>query len=541
MENNEQMEQEYKMPWGTITLHDDGSYLIVPNFSIRVWDYFEGATVFAKDGAFGCMKEGEVICPPVFDKIEFIKDGETVFLQRGGMYTTFSRSGSNVMNGSLEKKDGFFVADGKKGWLRDGKVLIPAVHDEIYKWWGLDVFQVEDGDAVRFFNSAGEEVLTYVRELDAEDIYISPFSQVMNDGDIFTVLEYPANKAIPVSNVILTDGGEKVSINRFSRSELMEELVNPADLLPLRKEDLALFNNDFSYEYSAYRFTVGGEHPVDRLLELFGQFGVPSNSWNYVIRICTAPGSPVPAMELRALRYYMEAESTRCLSKLVAVGEDKALSPGEMSVLVITHYNERCWPAHFEFQWIDDCNSCTLEQLLEKEVEMKKAVEENVLEQYKAEVLEDQYKSAFYNVRYNRKRTWEEAEKVYDYLGQKSRMFTSELRSYCLSLNSARCISEMKYFLHLVEWALRNGAVVNLVEGGRTALDAVEDGLKHERIDGRKRVLRKTKDLLLSYGAKTLSQLRSDEKAGEPSLEYELEMISDGRKDIVNWNGWKKI
>lgn len=519
------MENEFTAPWGTITIHDDNTYFICPNFSESIWEWVEGSTVFEEAGRFGCIKDGTVVCPPVFDQIEFIDGGDTLYLRRGNEYSTFSKNGRNMMGDTIQEEDNEFVENGKMGWKRNGEVLIPAIYHKIYKWSGLDVFQAEIDGNVKFLNASGKEILTYIREVDAEDILAAPFSQLFNHGDIFTLLEYPANKNIPSTNVVNTDDGEKVSLNRVTRKELVCELVNPQDDLSLAIDDLALFNNDFSYEYASYRFKVRPAHLYKDLMDCFLKFDVSSNSWHYVIRICSATGENVPAKELRKLRRHFEGSDIRCLGSHFAIGHDSALEPGTVSVLVITHYHERCFPASFEFEWTDNCNDCTLEELKVKEEEMKKAVEDIVQEQYKEEVLRDQYDGAFVNVSFDGNRSWEEAKAVYEYLSQKTTYYLGHLRSYCFDLKQADTIEGMQYYLNLLEWVLSKGAAVNLVSDGLTALDVIDNGLTHEKKKDRVDILKKAHELLESFGAKNYKQLLLEEKQRWPEYQEELNRL----------------
>ena len=411
------------------------------------------------------------------------------------------------------------------GWRRNGEVLIPAIYDELYKWSGLDVFQADVDGNVKFLNAAGEEILTYIRDVDAEDILATPFSQLFNDGDIFTLLEYPAKKDIPSANVVNTDDGEKVSLDRVTRKELVAELVNPEDDLPLENGDLALFNNDFSYEYASYRFKVRAAHFYKDLMDCFSKFCVPSNSWHYVLRISSAPGEDISAEELRRLRHYFESSDTRCLGSHFAVGHDTTVEAGTVSVLVITHYHERCWPQQFEFDWTDNCNACNLDELKEKEEEMKKAIEDIVLDLYKEEVLRDQYDGAFVNVSFNGKRSWEEAKPVYEYLSLKTTYYMGQLRSYCFDLKQADTIEGMQYYLHFLKWILEKGASVNLVKNGSTALDVIENGIKHIAQKEMQAILRNAYELLESFGAKSYQQLLSEEKEKKPEYQEELERL----------------
>ena len=100
------MENEFTTPWGTITIHEDGSYFICPNFREPIWKWVEGSKVFEEDDRFGCIKDGTVVCPPIFDQIEFIDGGDTLYIRKGNEYSTFSSNGRNMMGNTIHEEDG---------------------------------------------------------------------------------------------------------------------------------------------------------------------------------------------------------------------------------------------------------------------------------------------------------------------------------------------------------------------------------------------------------------------------------------------------
>ena len=85
----------------------------------------------------------------------------------------------------------------------------------------------------------------------------------------------------------------------------------------------------------------------------------------------------------------------RPLSYTIGLGESEDLEPGEVNVIMITHYNERCWPGAFEQSWIDDAMTDPLDELKQKEKVLKKTILASVKKEFRDEVLQDQYKTPF--------------------------------------------------------------------------------------------------------------------------------------------------
>ena len=100
-----------------------------------------------------------------------------------------------------------------------------------------------------------------------------------------------------------------------------------------------------------------------------------------------------------------------------------------------------------------------------------------------------------------------------------------QLRSYCFDLKQADTIEGMQYYLHFLEWILEKGASVNLVKNGSTALDVIENGIKHIAQKEMEAILRNAHELLESFGAKSYQQLLSEEKEKKPEYQEELERL----------------
>lgn len=120
-----------------------------------------------------------------------------------------------------------------------------------------------------------------------------------------------------------TDGTE-VGIDRFNRYVILKGLMNPADELPLTKNMIEGLTNEFSYEFSAYRFTVKGEHALKQITELIKKFGVDDNTWYYVIRLTTPSGEHIHADDLLGLSKYLDTNRNKALGKSIDIGHDDA-------------------------------------------------------------------------------------------------------------------------------------------------------------------------------------------------------------------------
>ena len=95
--------EEYLTRLGYISLRKDKNYFIVCDFMNDPYDLLSKGQIYEKDGLKGYVKDGEILCPPIFNQIISLPDKGEIYLIKGEMYTLFSDSGLNIMNGYLEE------------------------------------------------------------------------------------------------------------------------------------------------------------------------------------------------------------------------------------------------------------------------------------------------------------------------------------------------------------------------------------------------------------------------------------------------------
>lgn len=524
----------YKMPWGTIEIKSSG-FFICPDFRTNLWETFSAAEVFTENGRLGLRRGEKILLPAEFEQIETLYDG-TVFIKTRGMYATFSQYRS-MMGDSISDTDGFFVEKGKKGWRIAGKELFPAKYDSVEKWYGYDVYRLKNGKQVEYRDSKGNKVLEHVRKFDdAEDLYDEPFFQRFNDGDIFPTFQIVGKKERGRQNVVSRDDGQLVRVERLSRSEIIKALTNPSDDLSLTEKDLETFNSDFSYEYSAYGAFSTAKKPIDDILSQFAKLKVAGNSWYYLLKVSTAKGCRLDASQVKQLRKFFTDAKTRTIDYHVAIGEDASLKPGEVSAILVTHYHERCWPAPFEFEWSNLCETGTLEQIKEYFASLKDKVKEVTQSEYIESVYNDQLCNLVDDARGNRgKRNWKEVWKRMDYFKTIDVSFDPEkglglcgMQFAGYNLMQEATLKSLQYEYRMLEWMLNNGVNPNIVRNSSTLLDGVNYTIPQlERLgisEKKMALLLKVRDLLLKHGAKTYEQVCKED--GLSDYERELAFLA---------------
>ena len=531
----------HMMPWGYVAELDDSLSIRIESDQ-NIWSSLRGAQTIRQNGRCGLWNDGQMVFPAVADQIEYVEGGSGVFIRKDRWYALLRESGNDVLSSPYDPEDGFFYEHGLMGWNRDGKAIIPARYDSVEKWDGMDVFRLEKDGAVSYVDSnmrplfadippledgSCEEPLPYPAD-DEDQVFVVPrFAFPEEDGD----------------NIVLSDDGKRMLVTRLTRDQIRQCLIGGEGDLTLSEKDLELFDNDFSYEFSVYQARTRSAEPVEDLLRQFDELCAHNNSWHYLVGIRIPRGYVMPAGQIRFLRRCFESLPSRTLSLKVSVIEDATLPAGEVTALRVTHYHERCWPAPFEFAWTNAFNKCTLEEIIEKEKELIRTIRGEVLPQYQVEAYKDQFISPFYNVRYYSRRRWRDSRKVLDWFLERNPEGVDNIHSFIKSIISPQYsrIGSMEYAFRVLRWALDGGGDPNRIRFGKTPLDRIDEVLNNDwdegsgdRVDHLERkigIVRKTRNLLVKHGAKTLSELRAAEEDPTELRTEEQRLIEYCRKD----------
>lgn len=492
-----------------------------------------GSTRFEANGKIGCLKNQREVVPAIFDQIEFLKSGR-LFL-RGGDRCYLISCSEGGKGGPFSFHNSKYYENDMVGWRGEGEVVIPARYDDVNKIWGLDVYETVKDRGYRYLNGKGEEILTQEKEafgIGQDEPYPeSIYFRRRNDSNRIC-LQHLCAPDPSDDEVFLTDDGKHVSLLGISHDNLVETLCEGCTDLVIDDKALEGFNNDFSYEFSGYLAFSESSSPLMDCMRQFKELGAHGNTWHYIFKIITAKGSAISPEELRTWRHYLESElEPRFLSYTIGLGESDDLKPGEVNVIMITYYNERCWPSDYELNWIDDSMTATLEELKEKEKSLKKSIMSSVKKEYREEVLEDQYKVPFWNIRYTG-RSWKETEKVLNYLAERFPGYKTFTHSFIGHLeipffnDDTDILDQMRFSANVLKWAAKKGCDFNLIEDGQTVLDRLYGCLNMQDCSKeRKMVINEVTPFLIRMGARTLKQLREEESRIEPDYNDEIERL----------------
>ena len=464
-------------------------------------------SLYRENGKVGVRNtDGSIFYPAQFDQIELCE--KYVYFLKDGYLTLYSPTSIRSCNIENEGRGYIYASDGKLGWKdHDGNILIPALYDEISRW-GENVYEVLSGNHWHYVNSDLEEILTDFTQLDEDEDDEPPFDLYHPNNKVLTVQEYVGHEVDDDPNVVNIDG-EWMRLTRKTGREIFEMLVNSEDEYPMADEDLRLFNNSFSYEYNVYLLSSKSEKGICDCLRQAYKMRANSNSWYYIVKVWKAPGEEPSAGELRAIRYSI-GKSEQLGRLEFALGHDDSLEVGETKMLMVTHYNERCFPPSIEFNWTDFLNEQSLDTIKANIPELRKIVEDTYQPEYIKEVWWDMLHNRINDINYDANRSWEETERVCDYFKKDD---TSYLRGvhWCVErfMDCNTSEKDPYFYINKLRWLLENGANVNFFKEGETGMDLLNKQprtLLNDHPVGEK-MIEDCKRVMRQYGGLTMKEL----------------------------------
>ena len=482
------------------------------NLSLDVFElmpYNPQDVEFTENGKIGWRtKDGKILIPAKYDQIE--KCADSLYLRDGDEYEIYYLEYGAESYRHDYKEGSFFVENGKFGWRKEDKVIISPKYDYLSQWGSI--FRVKQNGRCFYLNDKEEEVLTQVRHFEGETDEGFPFTSRSNDKSVLTTYEYVGHEVKGEPNVVKM--GSWTRINRMSHEEIMNLLVNTEDELPISEAELKNYNSKFSYEYCAYFASSTSKKGIEECLKKIGCMGAYYSTWYYIVKVRKAVGEEPTADELRHLRFFIEGKDN--IGKIhFAFGHDSDLKAGETKMLLLTHYNEECFPPSFEFEWDECLRERSLSEIKEQLIVLKKTIEEEVLPEYQKEVWQNQFIRQIVNMQYHEGRSWAETAKVLDFLKPYSDDYVDGIYytiEHLFSYIEVNEKEEDEFLINKLKWLIDNGANVNYHRCNTTAIDLInvytsgKDDMKYNQES-----VTYCKDLLLQHGALRMIELMAEE------------------------------
>jgi hypothetical protein len=496
--------------------------------SKKLMRYNPSDVEFTENGKLGWKtKKGEILIPAEYDQIE--KGANVLYVRKGNDYELYFSNGGAEAYSHFYENGSFFVENKKFGWRKGDQIIIPAIYDYIHSWG--DYLFVVTLDGKHFYvNEKNERVLTNIRHFDGEDEEEIPFNFSVSENSVLTISEYVGHQVKNDPNVVRMYSW--VRLDRISHEEIMQMLINPDDEAPINEKELENYNSHFSYEFNAYIAKSKAKRGIQDCLDKMGKMCAYSNSWFYVIKVWKAEGEEPTAEELRYLRYFIEGKN-RIGNIVFALGHDPSLKAGETKMLMLTHYNEECFPPSFQFDWYKYVNEHTLSEIKDQMKVQRKTVEENIDSDFIEEVWQNHLTGIISGMKYRASRSWDETTKVLDFFKQYDDSYQYCVKSTVDDLFNyweSNSIETDEFLLNKLRWLLENGSDVNVHSHNKTALDVIrENTSSKEHMKYNAESIERCLELLHQYGAKTIKDIQEEESANTDYC-VELEILKPSIK-----------
>ena len=455
-------------------------------------------------GLLGLIFNSEVIEHCEYNEITRMDD---YFLcRKADMEKQIDFNGKTCMSATLipdpaeyEGADGYIIVCNKNqkyGLLSpDHKEILPAIYDNIYKWHDCDVIYTRSGNRCEYFNTAGNKILTNVRDIPEAEDKLEPYYDGEPQTNVVQLMDMSSNC---VGEDYCACHGVRAGLSRRLHSEHAAYIQNLANVIPFEQKAIDSFMAWDCYIFSA--FAVDSEKGVSDCLKQLEEIECfnATYQWNYVVLLPTKP-SDEQIEEVRWIFKCLEQDTYSQLISDIAFGVDEDVK----GVKVIgTRYFCDHWPSDEEFE---DSSRGTNESLRELKQFFDSCTNnrQKKLDEALTNVIHENYDTT-------------EMGKDWSMKSAKLELLLS--LGATLSQNAVinlidRIIFSIEHTkdsaLKTLTWLIEKGANVNGVSNGQSSLNLLDDYVQKgywETEDAET-----FKNLLLAHGAKYAKEIREEE------------------------------
>ena len=518
-------------------------------------------TIFEENGLYGIRDiDGSIVVWPKFIFIERCID-DVWMLKADGYYRymAYFQNGS----GYLRPKERPYIVDGKAGFKRRGKVIIPPEYDYLMPKFGKNeiFYAVKDGREM-YLNDKGEEVLTRIRWFDGEHPdKKSPFHIPSENFDYVTAMTYIGKKVKSNPNVVKINK-TWVELERYSKEEIMQMLIEPTDDLALTDEQLQLLCSWESSNFKIYFAKSKGEDSLRQCMEQLDKMKPYIHICHLIYKIWLPEGAQVSAQELRDFAHdrpcgLIDVPNLRRF----AVGHDASLKKGEVRVMLINfdNYQKDYCPEDYELEWEEKQKTEPVTKLMEEfprykiilddaHSEWMAKIDTNNNPQWYLEYCKKVYDEKLdilmhycvEDLEYYDGLTWRAAEKALNYFFGVGSSVCHALFNFLMQAEEhvqagQRSTKVTVFFLRAALWALRKGSLVNWYSNGHHSMDFLLEIKKKTKNKTVLSLIQKLETEMRTKGAVT-TQEREDNTDYFKELEY-IRMESMAEK--LRHNPWR--
>ena len=502
-------------------------------------------TIFEEHGLYGIRDiDGSIVVWPKFIFIGRCID-DVWMLKSDGHYLYMAFHQDSM--GYLRPKERPYIVNGKAGFKRHGKVIIPPEYDYLMPKFGKNeiFYAVKDGREM-YLNDKGEEVLTRVRWFEGElPDKKSPFHFPSDKFDYVTAMTYMGEKIKNNSNVVKINK-TWVELERYSKEDIMQMLIEPTDDLALTDKQLQLLCSWESGSFKFYFAKSQGEDSLKQCMEQLDKMKPYIHICHLIYKIWLPEGTRLSAQELRSFAHVRPCGLVdEPPLRRFAVGHDNSLKNGEVRVMLINfdnYYHDLC-PEDYELEWREKRRREPVTKLMEEFPHYKKIlddlhsewmaeIDKNNTPQWYLEECKKMYDERLDNLmhycvedlKYYDCLTWRTTEKALNYFLEAGSSICHALFNFLMQAEEhvqdvQRSTKVIVLFLRAALWALRKDSLVNWCDYGCHPMDFLLEIKKKAKNKTVLSLIQKLETQMRAKGAIT-TQEREDNTDYFKELEY---------------------
>lgn len=218
---------------------------------------------------------------------------------------------------------------GKYGYVdKNGQRLLENVFDEIFKWDDCDVVYTRNGREIKYYNTAGVQILTHIRNIPDANDYRYPYYTGEPQTNIIQTMDMSQH---PIGDDFCYCHGIHTGLSRRTRTEHMAYLESVANVNRISREAKRAFKSKYTYIFASFvvQSTPNSIHPIYDCLKQLWDFEEFESTWQWQF-VIVLPQKPT-IQQKREADWLVECIMTSgdlSTSHTIAYGVDESLKEG---------------------------------------------------------------------------------------------------------------------------------------------------------------------------------------------------------------------
>ena len=412
-----------------------------------------------------------------------------------------------------------FIENGKQGLKnQEGAVVFPAEFDKIAQWSDCDVIETFKDGVYRYYNTAGDEILTDIDQLEMNDDGFKPYyieeAQSRPELITFTAVDSANDTRCCLMH------GHWVRLGRILRKDV-KRWLSGKEIIPFGANAFDDFRSQFTYIYSAYEATASGADANVKCVERLRQIGCFDSSWAYLTRVSIHPENEVVSKDIRSLVLPLESYASNDMHR-IAIGTDISLARDEVKIRMVRYFKDR-WPLDEEIGYKDVIMNGSLQEMCAHRNRVLNLINDLSRQEVRSDAVRDflavwekvpdeMYRSTPQQAREEKART------LFSFTGRDPKYIWTMIAAVAEDLvyavpdeNGQIILEELcEKASTFLKWLLKEGFDVNYVHNLKTPLDLIQSVRRKAEAEKRFgefdciQALEKIEQTLLESGARNL-------------------------------------